>query len=1504
MEDNSRIDDFYNDLVQSGFTFGGKTDRASYDAMMADDARSKKLYGILTDRGWDLDDYDTWRNGFSSQSQPNSAIMAPQGGGENGNEFTAEQLDGIKDPYQTAHTPQQVQQPMDTSRLDPKYQMNEDGSVKPWNMLETERTLDEQGNTVNKPKLVKGADGTDVYRNAMTGEEYNPLSAEGMENVDQNRMDPHKYADKTIDPSWGETFGKSVGAGFTRAGAGLIDVLQQLSSGMYVESGDGYIRTPSYEEARKNKNDALTKASDVMHETADRMSREAQPYGGEKGFLDLLWDGEIGKFAQKGLATAGESLPMTLSAYNPYTMVLNAISMAGSNYRDETIENPEIPAWKRATYAVGQAAIEQAVEKYADPVFKYIGGSKSKEIVEDVTKAATESIAKRIYNALGGIVKDAAGEGAEEVITNFGNDALGSVLDWMDGQDDYGYSAQYKAMKEENPGADLWDFAMAKAKENVEAFIGGALSGAYTSGTAQGLVASAKGLSYAVNHDSNEKVPDGVKLDPVTVNVAQSFDDGYKFEIPQEKNDAKIMYDVQRERMNGIVDEDTLNDIGNDPMAWIVENKGNLDADDLQTVLDYVNAKATYDGMIQKVRDDIDSQCAAFDKLIDSRTNRAGANAGMLVPATMKMDDRQVFVIDGDIQMMDDGSMVDVSKSSESILVRDAETGKLEFVSPHDVMNVGEAVNAEEEKARVREDTTRQIAQEQANQMEGVLPFNVGDEYALVDEKGVKHTAKVIADNIEGNTEGVVVLMDGVEQPTTKEVIQDWSQRESRGRAEEYLAQKTAEDAPTNSADQNNAGSQQRGYALNDEVVLRDADGNGVLGTIVSEPDADGLYEVETAMPINGKRVNQWSADEIGAMLMEHNGEAVSQREPTVNAEPEANATGTVADEQQPSTAAGTVAEPMPMIGEGDDAEPNFLATTPERGLSFLFGESGWEERDADDFINSNVKASAKEVEKIEGKRPKAGTNFAKFNKDMAAWNASKQEAEAKAKYWKQMKELRDAELAKQKADRDAAEKARQEAATDQAIAEEAAYAKEQERLAAEQEARGANNVAPTIREKWNNAQKTVGSADEIVLANGEKITGHYVLVESGAASPSHNANNGFTKTEGFPVDENGNSVNDRDYERDQDAQRITRDIASRYDSRALQTPVVVSQDGVVLSGNGRTMAGEIAAADGTDGAYNQYVKDRAAKYGFTTEQVEKMQHPRVVFVPDASLPYTAETFAKFNQQEMKGQNKTEQAVKLGKVVDDATFNRIVNIIDRFDTLGEFYADPKASREAISELQSAGAISQAQLAEMLDGDGISAIGRDLLENMLVGKAFENNPDAVREISSLKSMRQSVIKALGEILNNVKLGEDYSLEAELAGAIDLVYKARKEGGYKEGERVSGFARQMNLGFFGEDMTVADMTNVTMLEIADVLNSGFETRLKAYMQNYNTHAQESAAGQLDLFSGEVMSKEDILNDVNNLFNNGTEQETADTRAEGVAEDGAVNNGGEGGESGGSR
>ena len=205
---------------------------------------------------------------------------------------------------------------------------------------------------------------------------------------------------------------------------------------------------------------------------------------------------------------------------------------------------------------------------------------------------------------------------------------------------------------------------------------------------------------------------------------------------------------------------------------------------------------------------------------------------------------------------------------------------------------------------------------------------------------------------------------------------------------------------------------------------------------------------------------------------------------------------------------------------------------------------------------------------------------------------------------------------------------------------------------------------------------------------------------------------------------------------------------------------------------------------------------------------------------------------------------------------------------------------------------------------MVDGGGISAIGKETLENMLIGKAFESNPDAVREATEFKQMRQTIIQALAEISNNISLGKDYSLESELAEAIDLVYNARKSG-FKAGDRVSSYARQQQFDFYGVPSTVADYKNATMLMIADILNDNRSTLLKKYLQLYNTKAKDAANGQLDIFSGTVASKESILNDINELLNYGTEEEQKKAaqeavekrKAESVAEAGVIDNGSEG-------
>ena len=859
-----------------------------------------------------------------------------------------------------------------------------------------------------------------------------------------------------------------------------------------------------------------------------------------------------------------------------------------------------------------------------------------------------------------------------------------------------------------------------------------------------------------------------------------SYSDGYNAE-DERLAPIKDEYEMQLKKMENSYGEDSpiIDEIDEDPISYAEKVRAKGDEAHAEEILEYANAKAAYDGMIQRVRDDLDNKIEDSNAAVDERTNKED---GMIYPATMKQDDRKVYIVKGNVVMHDDGNGVNNSASSDVIYIRDAESGKLEMSTPEQVLSVDAPIDAAQEKQESAEAIQQSFAQEKANMINGVVDFVQGTTHQLLGEQGQQHDYTILQDNGDGSV--VVAVDNNTSQPVvmSKEQLQEMADFTRKA-----SAQQTEEEVQAPFSTENAEDSQQQN-------------------------------EIE-------------------------------QPEPAVESE----------EAEAPT---------MPMTEEGD---PDFAKVEPTKAYEYLQNEAGLSKEELKGFVDANLSEATKALEKAKKNPPTIGTSLQKYNQAKQEYSARVEEAQAKVDYWNAVKGEQD------KADAVELRKRAEAQAEETRKAKEAEEQRQQEELQkqAEQKERGANNVAQSIKEKWDNAPKIDGAKNEIVLPNEERISGHYVLTESGAASASHNATAEFTKTEGFPVDENGQSVNDRDYERDKDAQNVTRNIARNYDSRALQTPVVVSNDGVVLSGNGRTMAGELAAQDNTDTAYTEHLQKYPQQYGFTTEQVKGMKHPRVLFVPDSDMPYNAETFAKFNQQEMKGQSKTEHAVKLGKVVDDNTFARIIRSVNSYDTLGDFYADNKATHEAIKELIQAGVLSEAQAAEMFDGDGISIQGKEVLENMLIGKAFESNPDAVREITTFKSMRQSIITALAEIVNNKALGEEYSLEKELAEAIDLVYKARKDS-HKAGDKVSYYARQQNLFAFDEGDTIADYTNATMLMLADVLNDSRSTQLKKILSVYNQKAADSAAGQLDMFSGSVKSKEEIWNDVKRLIDYGTEEE----------------------------
>lgn len=595
------------------------------------------------------------------------------------------------------------------------------------------------------------------------------------------------------------------------------------------------------------------------------------------------------------------------------------------------------------------------------------------------------------------------------------------------------------------------------------------------------------------------------------------------------------------------------------------------------------------------------------------------------------------------------------------------------------------------------------------------------------------------------------------------------------------------------------------------------------------------------------------------------------------------------ADKTDGAAVEGTALGRVPVDESG---EPAFERADKETAWDGLVEMAGGE-ADAAEIAAAQVRQATDELAALKKKEPKpkapklSGSPSAmakakreateQYQSELAQWNAQVEAAQGRIDAWNGIVSVYDA--------RRAAERARQEDERRQRDAELHAEAvarhEEEQRINAEKQAEqartGAHNVGASVKERWETAPKIAGEADEITLADGSKLRGRYVLTEAGAASASHDASRAYGPTEGFPIDENGQTVNDRDYQRDTDAQRIVQQMADSYDNRAVQTPVVVSRDGVVLSGNNRTMSGDLAARQGTDGAYVEYLREFGRKYGFTPEQVDEMKNPRLVFVPDEALPYDATTFSRFNAQEMKSQSKPEAAVKLGKVVPDEVFAGIAGEIGRYDRLSDYYADEKAVAQALGELMRAGVINEKQMPELRTGTALSAAGKELIENTLIGKAFQETPDAVRRVLSNGTLRQSVVMGLGEIASNRRLADaHYDLSTELANAIDLVARAKEAlpDVYREGMPVSPFGRQE--GLFADEFGESSVSDATTLLLADILNSGKPSELRKVLGMYNNEAAEAAAGQMDLLSGDVPTKEDILKTVNEHFRNATPKE----------------------------
>lgn len=871
---------------------------------------------------------------------------------------------------------------------------------------------------------------------------------------------------------------------------------------------------------------------------------------------------------------------------------------------------------------------------------------------------------------------------------------------------------------------------------------------------------------------------EGMGRDDDAEAVEDAYSDGYN-SAPEESAAVHAAYVQARGRAEdifGVEAAEWLEWLDESPARAVGEMRrmGQYSQQELDAVLDYVNAKATVNGMAQRADDDFDSQAAQCEAIVRRRVNR---ESGVIMPATMKIGDRQVYVVEGSVVMLPDGTAVDMEESSKDIVVMDSQTGKYEFAAPQQILRMGEPIEVQDEidtalaelelqrdmqlealgigKESVNlqhgnrfgqnKDTTpgsegrnsvrpmaaypaggveanrdrsavrsyeeglanqhndsaeysqrdrREAESERLveiakangqyfdrdekaslgerypkgtgesdvyiNKEEGAV-YKVKDPYAKSPMKGGVQPEDVIYEHLVHNKyfpeaaygfEGIsdengevrIVLsqdyVESVGRPTQERIEAALAEKglypEGKyryGNDEVSVTDVTGDNALLGAdgkvyfidpvidfkrpvaeildSHEASGSTQRRSFAPNDEVELIDDQGGVTAGTITGEIDSDGLIEVQTDKPVNGQMVNRLTLDELMQLLTRHNGEIVDEAEVEapgsadgansaevddgfIPIDPELIPAGGVdaaedLDARKPATpgtkadeagdsgvadeadvapseeaseeseagaeteeAQGVEAMPMRTVKEKGESweEPDYLAATPERAHSYIYNESGLNRQEANGHVAHMAKAAKEAVDKHKKSAPKIGGSIVRYQKAKTEWEAKGAELQRAVDFW-------DAVMAEQKKVTDA-EKAALEAQQAQEHDEAVARFEEEQRIKAEkraeQEAIGANAVNPQLKAQWDAAPKTVGNANAHVLADGSTITGHYVLTEAGAASASHDPNNAFAPTEGFPIDENGQNVNDRDYSRDKDAQRsaIVRiiDFAKRIKNR------------------------------------------------------------------------------------------------------------------------------------------------------------------------------------------------------------------------------------------------------------------------------------------------------------------------------------------------------------------
>ena len=325
-----------------------------------------------------------------------------------------------------------------------------------------------------------------------------------------------------------------------------------------------------------------------------------------------------------------------------------------------------------------------------------------------------------------------------------------------------------------------------------------------------------------------------------------SYATGYNATDPTDLQDIHNIYLLSMEKIP--VEVEALIDRGPVGAIATLKERGQLTED----ILNYINARQAYIGMMQRIEDDINEAIEQNNAIVDKRTNR---DTGLLQEATLKVQnddgtERRVHIIKGNIALRDDGT-IDKDRSDRNIAILDVRTGEEEIVSPDAIFSVESPVDPTQEKA-IAADAVRQSYTAQAEaKINGIVSFQPGDKYNILTPEGESAQIQIVpnANGMTDNGDGTVNVTSDNGQTVvvmSKDEIQGMVNAANIARVADRMQPQRQQEQVISQEEQ------QQGtipdYYPESRIAFRDENGNivqGVVNTIVPE-DNYVLVDIDT----------------------------------------------------------------------------------------------------------------------------------------------------------------------------------------------------------------------------------------------------------------------------------------------------------------------------------------------------------------------------------------------------------------------------------------------------------------------------------------------------------------------------------------------------------------------------------------------------------------------------------------------------------------------------------